>query len=58
MAAKMKKKPSGGTVDDKARITRIIELLKKEFPDAKIALHNTNPLELLIATIQIGRAHV
>lgn len=51
MAAKMKKKPSGGTVDDKARITRIIELLKKEFPDAKIALHYTNPLELLIATI-------
>ena len=51
MAAKMKKKPSGGTVDDKARITRIVELLKKEFPDAKIALHYTNPLELLIATI-------
>ena len=51
MAAKMKKKPSGGTVDDKAKITRIIELLKKEFPDAKIALHYTNPLELLIATI-------
>ncbi len=51
MAAKMKKKPSGGTVDDKARITRIIELLEKEFPDAKIALHYTNPLELLIATI-------
>ena len=51
MAAKMKKKPSGGTVDDKARITRIIELLKKEFPDAKIDLHYTNPLELLIATI-------
>jgi len=51
MAAKMKKKPSGGTVDDKARITRIIKLLEKEFPDAKIALHYTNPLELLIATI-------
>ena len=51
MAAKMKKKPSGGTVDDKAKITRIIELLKKEFPDAKIDLHYTNPLELLIATI-------
>ncbi len=51
MAAKMKKKPSGGTVDDKARITRIIELLEKEFPDAKIALHYTTPLELLIATI-------
>jgi endonuclease-3 len=47
----MKKKPSGGTVDDKARITRIIELLEKGFPDAKIALHYTNPLELLIATI-------
>jgi endonuclease-3 len=30
---------------------RIIELLEKEFPDARIALHYTNPLELLIATI-------
>ena len=30
---------------------RIISLLKKEYPDAKIALKHTNPLELLIATI-------
>lgn len=30
---------------------KIIGLLEKEHPDAKIALHYTNPLELLIATI-------
>jgi len=28
-----------------------MELLEKEHPDAKIALHYTNPLELLVATI-------
>jgi len=32
-------------------VLKIIELLEKEHPDAKIALHYTNPLELLIATI-------
>jgi endonuclease-3 len=36
---------------DKKRIHEIIELLKKEHPDAKIALHYSDPLELLIATI-------
>ena len=30
---------------------KIVKLLEKEHPDAKIALHYTNPLELLIATI-------
>jgi endonuclease-3 len=30
---------------------KVIELLEKEHPDAKIALHYTNPLELLVATI-------
>jgi len=37
--------------EDKAKLQKIIELLEKEYPDAKIALHYTNPLELLIATI-------
>jgi len=37
--------------DTKARTQRIIELLEKEHPNAKIALNYTNPLELLIATI-------
>jgi len=35
--------------DDKAN--KIIALLKKEYPEVKIALHYSNPLELLIATI-------
>jgi len=33
------------------RIKRILPILKKTYPDATIALHFTNPLELLIATI-------
>jgi len=35
--------------DDKAN--KILALLKKEYPEIKIALHYSNPLELLIATI-------
>lgn len=35
----------------KNRISKIIKLLKKEYPDGKTALHFSNPLELLIATI-------
>jgi endonuclease-3 len=38
-------------LDKKTRVLKIIELLEKEHPDAKIALHYSNPLELLIATI-------
>jgi len=37
--------------DNKTRILKIIELLETEYPDAKIALNYTNPLELLVATI-------
>ncbi|KCZ72646.1 endonuclease III [Candidatus Methanoperedens nitroreducens] len=33
------------------RVNKIIEILKKEYPDVKIALNYSNPLELLIATI-------
>jgi len=51
MPVRMKKKPSEPRVNDKTTVLRIIELLEKEFPDARIALHYTNPLELLIATI-------
>ncbi len=32
-------------------VSEIIELLKKEYPDVKIALNYSNPFELLIATI-------
>jgi endonuclease III len=34
-----------------ASVLKIIKLLEKEFPNAKIALDYTNPMELLIATI-------
>jgi endonuclease-3 len=37
--------------DNKTRTLKIIKLLEKEHPDAKISLRYTNPLELLIATI-------
>jgi len=37
--------------DNKTRVLKIIELLEKEHPEAKIALNYTNPLELLVATI-------
>ena len=33
------------------KVTEIIRLLKKEYPDVKIALHHSNPLELLVSTI-------
>ena len=36
---------------DRTRVIRIIELLEKEYRDAKIALNHSNPLELLVATI-------
>ncbi|MFQ6075216.1 MAG: endonuclease III [Candidatus Bathyarchaeia archaeon] len=35
----------------KERILEIIRLLEREHPDAKIALHYTSPLELLVATM-------
>jgi endonuclease-3 len=38
-------------LDTKNRALKVIELLEKEHPDAKVALHFTNPLELLVATI-------
>jgi len=37
--------------ENKSRVLKIIELLEKEHPDAKIALKFSNPLELLVATI-------
>ncbi len=38
-------------LNNKTKVLKTIELLEKEHPDAKTALHYTNPLELLIATI-------
>ena len=37
--------------DAAARVKKIIPILKKQYPDAKIALNFMDPLELLIATI-------
>jgi endonuclease-3 len=38
-------------LEPKARALKIIELLEKEHSDAKIALHYSKPLELLVATM-------
>jgi endonuclease-3 len=43
-------------LEPQERTTKIIQLLEKEHADAKIALHYTNPLELLIATILSAQA--
>jgi endonuclease-3 len=47
----MSKKRVETNREDKTRVLRIIKLLEEEHPDARIALHYGNPLELLIATI-------
>jgi endonuclease-3 len=39
------------SMDINTRVLKIIGLLEKEFPDAKITLNYSNPLELLVATI-------
>jgi len=38
-------------LEPKARALKVMELLEKEHADAKIALHYSNPLELLVSTI-------
>jgi endonuclease-3 len=38
-------------LDDKARMAKVIELLGKQYPNAKTALEYGNPLQLLVATI-------
>jgi endonuclease III len=38
-------------VELKQRETKVIELLEKEYPDAKTALNYSNPLEILVATM-------
>jgi endonuclease-3 len=45
----MKSETSGGT--DEVKVLKIIELLEREFPDAKIALHYLDSLQLLVATM-------
>jgi endonuclease-3 len=43
-------------LDPKERAAEIINLLKKEYPDAAIALRYSNPLELLVSTILSAQA--
>lgn len=38
-------------LEPKLRVTKVIELLEEQFPDAKTALNYSNPLEILIATM-------
>jgi len=38
-------------LEPKKRVAKIIELLEKQFPDAKTALNYSNPLEMLVATM-------
>ncbi len=38
-------------LEPKQRVEKLIELLEKQYPDAKTALNFTNPLEILLATI-------
>lgn len=37
--------------EDKERTSKIIKLLKREYPDAACSLNHSNPLELLVATV-------
>ncbi len=43
-------------MEDSKRVQRIIALLTKEHSDAKVALHYSNPLELLVATVLSAQA--
>lgn len=38
-------------IEEKERAKKILNLLKEQYPDVKIALEYSNPLELLIATV-------
>lgn len=49
--AKAKKKIKVDPAEAKARLLKIIPILKKTYPDAKIALHWDNPWNLLVAVI-------
>jgi endonuclease-3 len=50
-AMKKESNPIDVKFDNKTRVLKIIDLLGKEYPDAKTALNYTTPLELLVATI-------
>jgi len=43
-------------LEPKQRNAKVIELLEKEYPDAKTALNYSNPLEILVATMLSAQA--
>ncbi len=43
-------------LEPKQRGTKVIELLEKEYPNAKTALNYSNPLEILVATMLSAQA--
>ena len=47
----MRNRNAATQIDEQTKVLKIIELLEKEYPEARIALNFTDPLELLIATI-------
>ena len=47
----MEMNDSAAETDRKTRASTVIRLLEKEYPQARIALNHSNPLELLVATI-------
>jgi endonuclease-3 len=51
LAKPVEKKAKYTEAENKKRVSKIIDFLEKEFPNAKIALNHRNPLELLVATI-------
>jgi endonuclease-3 len=53
MATRKPRKSAGLTAESplEQRAPEVIRRLKKAYPDAKVALHFTNPLEMLVATI-------
>ncbi len=50
-AKKKKYYPPEFSLEEKRRISEILKILKQAYPQAKIALKFTTPLELLVATI-------
>ena len=38
-------------MEDRQRVKKIVQILSKEYPEARTALNFTNPLELLVATV-------
>lgn len=43
-------------MDKKEKARAVLDILEREFPDAKTALDHTNPLELLVSTILSAQA--